>query len=213
MKAALILVFSAVSALVGPAQDMLLTNSTATFRTLEGKTFYNVTLVKGDLDGIIWRSGASGGRICYTNFDPELLASWGVGSNRLDVALARAQHKAVADARYRTVAAAESAATLKRRREEQARVASQVPLREREMQRQTDLAQIQALRRQTEVARDSLNHMEAAAREANLFKINNPNLNVPFFYVKESTRVDLEQSEKRLQQLEAQYAAKYGNAP
>ncbi len=211
MKATLICAFAAVSVIVSPAEDILFTNRTATFRTLDGKTFYNVTLVKGDQDGVIWRTGASGGRICYTNLPPHLLQSWGINTNRIDLALARAQRKAAADAHYRSVAAMESAVTLKQYREAQARAAAQGPARERETQRQADMAKIESLRQQIHVARDSLRHMEAAAQEANQARINNPS--APFFYVKENTRIDLMNDEKRLQQLEEQYAAKYGKAP
>jgi len=211
VKAVLILALSALSAFASPDQHVLFTNQTATFRTLEGKVFYHVTLVRADLDGIVWRTGASGGRICYTNLDPGLLESWSISSNRIDIARARAEHKAAVDARYRAIAAAEAAATLKRYREEHARVAAQASTREREAQRQADLARLVVLRKQVEVARDSLRHMETAARDANQARINNPS--APFFYVKESTRIDLRNDEKRLQQLEAGYVAKYGTGP
>lgn len=207
----MICAFAAVSVIVSPAEDILFTNRTATFRTLDGKTFYNVALVKGDLDGVIWRTGASGGRVCYTNLPPRLLQSWGINTNRIDLALARAQRKATADAHYRSVAAMESTVALKHYREAQARAAAQGPAREREAQREADLAKIESLRQQIYVARDSLRHMEVAAQQANLARIDNPN--APFFYVKENTRIDLINDEKRLQQLEEQYAAKYRRAP
>lgn len=90
------------------AGDIIFTNKVESFTNLQGVAFKHVTLVKGDLDGVIWRDAPSGGRICYTNLHPELLESWGISSNRIDIALARAQHKAVADAKYRAAWAAEA---------------------------------------------------------------------------------------------------------
>jgi hypothetical protein len=94
------------------ADDITFTNKTATFRNLQGQVYYRVELVRGDLDGLIWRRAASGGRICYTNLDPDLLESFGISSNRIEIARARAEHKAIADARYRAAAFAEAQAKL-----------------------------------------------------------------------------------------------------
>lgn len=89
------------SALAG---DITFTNRTATFKDLQGRTYRHVQLIRGDSDGLIWRDGASGGRICYTNLDANLLESFGISSNRIEVAKARAEKKAIADARYRSTA-------------------------------------------------------------------------------------------------------------
>ena len=67
--------------LSGPAQVITFSNKTVTFITLEGAVYRNVSLRKADLYGITWGSGASGGRIAYTNLAPETLDSWGVQSN------------------------------------------------------------------------------------------------------------------------------------
>lgn len=101
MKAALFLTILATGLQLGWAEDVTFTNRTATFADLQGKLYRRVQLVRGDLDGLIWRDGASGGRICYTNLSPDLLESFGISSNRVEVARARAQKKAIADARYR----------------------------------------------------------------------------------------------------------------
>lgn len=93
--------------------DITFTNQNATFTNLQGQLYQGVQLVRGDLDGLIWRDGASGGRICYTNLAPDLLESFGISSNRIGVAGARAQHKAIADARYRAAAFAQGQAELK----------------------------------------------------------------------------------------------------
>ena len=55
------------------AQDITFTNRVATFTNLQGTVYKDVTITKGDLDGIVWREGAGGGRICYTNLSPALL--------------------------------------------------------------------------------------------------------------------------------------------
>src|SRR5215472_10990400 len=94
-----ILIAVAGAMLSASAEDIIFTNKVATFTNLQGKVFKSVQLVKGDLDGVIWRDEASGGRICYTNLHADILESWGISSNRIDIALARAQHKAVADAK------------------------------------------------------------------------------------------------------------------
>jgi hypothetical protein len=85
------------------AEDITFTNRTETFEDLQGHSYRRVQLVRGDQDGLIWRNGASGGRICYTNLDVDLLESFGISSNRVEIARARAAKKAAADARYRAV--------------------------------------------------------------------------------------------------------------
>ena len=89
------------------------TNKIATFTNLEGRIFKDVQLVRADLDGLIWMQDVtSAGRICYTNLDPDVLESFGISSNRIAVALARAQHKAVARAQEQMAIAASARAKL-----------------------------------------------------------------------------------------------------
>lgn len=85
------------------AQDIVFTNRIATFTNLQGRAYKGVRLVKGDLDGVIWREaeGVGGGRISYTNLDVALLDSWGIPTNRIETAKTRAGQKAVKDAQYR----------------------------------------------------------------------------------------------------------------
>jgi len=85
------------------ADDITFTNRTATFTDLQGRSYRKVQLVRGDQDGLIWRNGVSGGRICYTNLDADLMESFGISSNRIEGARARAEKKAIADARYRSL--------------------------------------------------------------------------------------------------------------
>ena len=82
------------------AQDITFTNRVATFTNLQGSVYRDVTLVKGDLDGVVWREGAGGGRVSYTNLSPALLETWGIPTNRIENAHARALRKAAADAQF-----------------------------------------------------------------------------------------------------------------
>ena len=211
MKVALTLAIWVAAALPCLAADILFTGRIATFTNLQGTLYQKVTLVKGDTDGLIWRSGVSGGRICYTNLHPDLLESWGIETNRIGVALARAQRKAVADARYRAFAAAQAQARLRAEKDEKVRLAAQAEEIEREVQRQSELAQIKRLREQVDIARSSLRHAETAAKDANAANSNNPA--APYYYVRDSVRVELEDAEGMLQKLEGQYTAKYGKIP
>jgi hypothetical protein len=103
MKPALFLAVLVAGFQYALSEDVTFTNRTATFKDLQGRTYGHVQLVRGDLDGLIWRDGASGGRICYTNLSSEFLEGLGISSNRIEVARARAEKKAIADARYRSM--------------------------------------------------------------------------------------------------------------
>jgi hypothetical protein len=103
MKAAPSLIVLAIAFQSALADDITFTNKTASFTNLQGQAYQRVQLIRGDLDCLIWRDGASGGRICYTNLHPDLLESFGISSNRIAIARARAEQKAIADARYRAV--------------------------------------------------------------------------------------------------------------
>lgn len=94
------------------ADDIIFTNRTATFTNLQGHSYECVQLIRGDQDGLIWRDGASGGRVCYTNLHPDLLESFGISSNRIEIAKARADQKAAANARYRANVLAQAQAKL-----------------------------------------------------------------------------------------------------
>jgi hypothetical protein len=75
------------------ASDLLdLRSHIATFTNLQGQAFSNVTLIRADLDGVLWRKEASGGRVCYTNLDLGLLELWGIPTNRAEIA-SRARRK------------------------------------------------------------------------------------------------------------------------
>lgn len=108
MKAAVFFVLSVLSI---SAQDINLKNRVVSFRDLQGRAYFNVTLVRGDLDGLIWRDKkGSGGRICYTNLSADFLDTLGIPPERIAVAGDRAAQKAVADARYRAGLASQAEA-------------------------------------------------------------------------------------------------------
>ena len=89
------------------AADLIdLKQRVATFTNLQGEAFSQVTLIHGDLDGVVWRKDASGGRVCYTNLAPSLLETFGIPTNRIDVARERAVAHAAAYARRRAAMAA-----------------------------------------------------------------------------------------------------------
>jgi hypothetical protein len=91
------------------AQDITFTNKTMTFTNLEGRVYTNVTLVKANLDGIIWR-GDGVGLVFYTNLSPTLLESLGIPYERVQQAKIRAEQKAKAAAQQRIVRAAQEKA-------------------------------------------------------------------------------------------------------
>ncbi len=181
------------------------TNKTATFTNLQGRVFKDVELVRGDLDGLIWRREASGGRICYTNLDTEVLESFGISSNRIAVALARAQHKAVADAQYRAAWAAESAAKAQADEAAAAREAKVAPKRQLAARQAADLAQIQALHQEVTASERELRYTRAVAL--------NDLMNGGSSYVNEVAVERLHDREEALQKMISQYEARYHESP
>src|SRR5689334_7400641 len=103
MKGVFVILVLAIASHRSLADDILFTNRIASFTNLQGQVYTRVQLVRGDLDGLIWRDGPSGGRICYTNLHPDLLEYFGISSNRIEIARARAEKKALADAKYRAM--------------------------------------------------------------------------------------------------------------
>src|SRR6516162_8107307 len=90
-----------VTALSCYAQDIMFTNKTVSFSNLQGKAFIQVELVRADLDGLIWRSGSSAGRVCYTNLELSLLESLHIPTNRIAVSRVRAESRAESDRKAR----------------------------------------------------------------------------------------------------------------
>jgi hypothetical protein len=90
------------------AQDITFTNKTATFTTLDGRVYTNVTLVRATDYGIVWRADGMG-MVSYTNLAPAFLTSLGIGQERAEHAKALADRQARANASERAKAAAEAA--------------------------------------------------------------------------------------------------------
>ena len=188
------------------AQDIVFTNRTATFTNLQGIAFKDATLIKADLDGLVWRNGASGGRICYTNLDPGFLEHIGVPTNRIAIAKRRAEHKAVSDAQYRAARNAQAQLAEQTRLAAVKEWAAGAPAREREAQRTADLQEIKALAEEITSAESQLRHAVAASADYNA----NP-ANGGYSYVQNAAtkRVNISDAKMRLRQMQDDYAAKY----
>jgi hypothetical protein len=140
------------------AQDITFTNKTMTFTNLEGRVYTNVTLVKANRDGIIWR-GDGAGLVSFTNLSSALLESLGIPGERIEQAKARAAQRAASDAQRRAAIAAQS----KVEQEANAKWRAEAPARAREAQRKADLEAIKTLEAQIEVADSQVRHADAVA--------------------------------------------------
>jgi len=104
MKTALTLLVVTACACV---QGLEFSNRVATITCLDGRTYTNITLIRSDSNGLIWREGASGGKICYTNLSPENLVALGIeqdlktATNRIVIANKEAVSKAYNESQYR----------------------------------------------------------------------------------------------------------------
>ena len=86
---------------VAPGQDAItFTNKIVTFTNLQGRIYQDVRLTRADLVGIIYREGAGGGRVCYTNLPAAFLESLGISSNWIAAAEVRADRRGAANAAY-----------------------------------------------------------------------------------------------------------------
>jgi hypothetical protein len=194
------------------AQDITFTNKTATFTNLAGQVFRNVQLLRGDWDGVIWRDGASGGRICYTNLDPLLLEAWGIPTKRISIALARSEHRSVSEARYRHAKMAEARAQLAAKQKAKTLAATDAALKAFAEQRKADAQAISSLRQQIVDGRVRLLKAQATqgipqdGESSNLYSVH-----TPFVFVTETEWLTIAQAEARLEKKEADFALKYTN--
>ncbi|HLH53911.1 MAG TPA: hypothetical protein VKY92_09880 [Verrucomicrobiae bacterium] len=108
IRFALVTAVALICATTAVGQEIDLHNKTTTFTNLEGRVFERVTLSKGDFDGVIWRKDTSAGRVSYTNLAPELIESWGIPTNRIALAKARAERRAKAKSAELSSAAEEA---------------------------------------------------------------------------------------------------------
>ena len=86
---------------VALGQDAItFTNKIVTFTNLQGRIYQDVQLTRADLVGIIYREGAGGGRVYYTNLPAAFLESLGISSNWIAAAEVRADRRGAANAAY-----------------------------------------------------------------------------------------------------------------
>jgi hypothetical protein len=145
------------------AQNITFTNRTATFTNLEGRLFFNVTLIKTNQDGVIWSDDSGGGQVSYTNLSPALLQEWGIPLERIEEARVRAGKKAVADAQRRAALAAQQVAELEAKQKERAGWDAAAAAKAVAAQRQADLQAIKSLEEYIEAAEAQAKRMDAAA--------------------------------------------------
>jgi len=199
------------SARVVRGQDIEFTNRVVSFTNLQGEAFKDVRLIRGDLDGVIWRAGVSGGRVSYTNLEAVLLADWGISSNRVGIARGRAEQKAVMAARDRAMAIAQARAQALAKAKAEVEWSAGAPARELQAQRQADQEAITNLQSQIENARLQLRRATALAHDHNA--ANARNKAVPRVYIKETERVKIQEAEARLKKMKAAFSLKYGSHP
>ncbi len=183
------------------------TNEVATFTNLQGQAFRQVVLVRADLDGVIWRNGVSGGRVCYTNLDPSFLERWGISTNRIDSAKVRAERKAIADARDRRVAVAEAQVQAAAKAKEEAEWQAGAAASALNDQRKVDQEAMDALQLQIDNAKTQMRRAEAIARDYN--QANARNHSAPHVYIKATERVKIKEAEEQLRTMKREFALKY----
>jgi len=193
--------------LVSSAQDIQL-DRTVTFTNLEGKVYTQLHVTHEDSVGVIWRDGAGGGRICYTNLAPALLEAWGIPTNRIAAARARLEQQAAAGAQIRfmvltnaqqqTIQKAEAAAD----REVALKLEAGLQLKKAEAQA------IEQLAARIEDAKLLVRKAKAAAHDFN--QANRYNRLAPRVYVNERESVKIKEAELLLKRMKANFAAKYG---
>jgi hypothetical protein len=189
------------------AQDIIFTNLTVTFTNLEGRLCTNVTLVRANLDGIIWR-GNGMGMISYTNLDLELLKQWGIPTYRVETARSRARQRATVATQQRTywdnVARANAAAAQAGAEES----AKQKQINDRTAERRAALAQIQSLEAQIRDAQTVLDRRRARASD-----LNNADPYTGYYVVGGAAEQQkINEARGRLEQMKAAYAEKYGSS-
>jgi hypothetical protein len=184
------------------------TNKVATFTNLQGEVLRQVVLVRGDLDGVIWRNAANGGRVCYTNLQPALLEVWGIPTNRIDSARARAAQKALAAAKYQALAAADAQAVVIAKAKEDAEWQARALTRALSEQKKSDLEAIESLELQIERAKTQMRRAQAIAHDYN--QANAFNRSAPHVYIKDTERAKIKEAEAQLKRMKREFALKYG---
>jgi hypothetical protein len=200
---------AAVSACVVHGEDIEFANRVVSFTNLQGEAFRDVQLIRGDLDGVVWRAGVSGGRVSYTNLDGLLLGAWGISSNRVGVARSRAEQKAALAAQERAAAIARARTQALTKAKAEAEWAAGAPARELRAQKEAEVEAITTLQSQIENARLQLRRATALAHDHNA--ANARNKAVPRIYIKDTERVKIQEEETRLKKMKASFSLKYGS--
>jgi hypothetical protein len=202
-----LLTLLAFSVLQASASDFIdLKNRVTTFTNLQGETFTAVTLIRGDLDGVIWRKDGSGGRVCYTNLNPQLMRDWGIPTNRIAIALARAERASLTRAKARAVARAQATAEAQAKAREKAQWEAGAAVREREAQKQKDAQEIAMLSAQIDAANVQMRRARAIAHDFNHANAHN---DVPRVYIKETEQLKIDEAKGRLVLMRREFVRKY----
>ena len=200
-----LLVLSILAVRAGDAIEF--TNRVETFTNLQGEVFSQVTLIRGDLDGVVWRKGASGGRVCYTNVSLGFLDHLGIPTNRVQIAGRRAAQSALVHSRFlaerQAGAAADAAAREKVRKEWEAAA----PDRELLSAIEQDLAAIDRLQSQIDEAKAKIRRAKAITSDYN--SANKGNDYAPHAYVKQTEQLKIDEAQTRLQAMRKEFNRKY----
>jgi hypothetical protein len=190
------------------ASDLIdLKQRVTTFTNLQGEAFSGVSLVHGDLDGVVWRKDASGGRVCYTNLALPLLEAWGIPTNRFEVARTRAAAKATAFAQRRAAMAVGAAAEAQERAKQEAQWRAGQPAREKGAERERDAQEIATLETQITDAEAKMRRARAIAYDYNRANVYNDY--APTVYIKETEQVKIDEARDRLTALKRKFREKY----
>ena len=201
-----LLTLVALIALQAKASEIIdLKQRVATFTNLQGEAFTEVRLTYGDSDGLVWRKGASGGRVCYTNLDVSFLEQWGIPTNRIEIARQRIEAASASRARARAMVAAQAAAEAKQKAKEDAAWRAAQPARERAAQREKDAQEIATLQAQIDVAKTRMRRAKAIASD-----YNSANPDAPKIYIKKTEQLKIDEAVDRLKTMRKRFAEKYG---
>jgi hypothetical protein len=188
--------------------DIFFTNKFVTFTNLQGRIFQQVQLLSGDWDGVIWRDDMCAGRVSYTNLSTAFLDAWDIPTNRIGVARKRAEHRAVLEARERLEVQIQAEAQRLTEGDALAWEATNAPLRAWGEQRQKESEAIDELEKQIELAKIRLHRAQAMAHDYNHANLHNSY--APRIYVKDTTRLQIQEAEARLKKMKAEFTLKYG---
>src|SRR5262249_4008370 len=150
-----------------------LTNRVTTFTNLQGQVFTAVELVRGDLDGVIWRKESGAGRVCYTNLNQKLLEAWGIPTNRIEIPRARAEHRASSSAQEKARALKQALLDTAARAKTEAEEANTAPSKAKAAQMEADAQAIANLEQQIRDAKARMRRAKALVHDYNKANLHN----------------------------------------